>query len=72
MWRCTSRVTEEVGPETRFVDNALSINQEAVEEDKEIPVDKRTAKVLSFVANSVSPMITMVNDFPTKHPEGRF
>ena len=44
-------------PGTRFVNNQLSILKEAEEDDRGVPPDERTAKVLRTIANTVIPMI---------------
>ena len=64
-------VVESVEPGTRFQDGKLSVHQEALAEDQEIPADKRTAKVLRCIANSISTMIIMVENYPSNHPTGR-
>ena len=64
-------VVEAVQPGCRFINEQLTIQQEAVHEDINVPADERTAKVLRCIANSISPMIIMVEDFPTNLPTGR-
>ena len=67
----TNMILESFKPGTRFINNEITILQETIAQDKEIPPDKRAAKVLKDVANSVISMIVMEEDFPTNHPSGR-
>ena len=67
----TNMILESFKPGTRFINNKITILQETIAQDKEIPPDKRAAKVLKDVANSVISMIVMEEDFPTNHPSGR-
>lgn len=59
----------EVG--ARIVQGKVSIQPESIEEDTGIPADKRTAKLISSVANTISPMIQMEEECPSNHPDGR-
>ena len=54
----------------RIVDGKLSILPEAIQEDYGIPADKRTAGLIRYIANTITPMIQMEEDFPSNHPSG--
>jgi hypothetical protein len=56
---------------TRIVDGKLSILPEAIQEDSGLPADRRTAKLIRSIANTITPMIQMEEDFPSNHPTGR-
>ena len=51
----------------RLVNGQLSIQQAAKEEDENLPVDVRTAKLLREIANSITPMIKMKEDVMSNH-----
>ena len=56
---------------TRIIDGKVSILPEAIQEDSGIPADSRTARLIRTVANTITPMIQMEEDYPTNHPSGR-
>ena len=42
-----------IDPGVRFEDNNLVIKEELIEDDKKVPDDERTMKVLQDIANSI-------------------
>ena len=56
-----------VKPGLRLVDGKLSILQEPIDDDKQLPEDFRTARLLREVANTITPMIRMKEDVPSNH-----
>ena len=56
---------------SRILDGKLSILPEAIQEDSDIPADRRTAKLIRSLANTITPMIQMEKDFPSNHPTER-
>ena len=63
--------TEATEPETRFINDKVSILPEAVMEDQNIPADERTASFIKSLSNSIAPMIVMTEEYPSNHPSGR-
>ena len=55
----------------RLVDGKLSILEEAIDEDKSLPADFRTAKLLKEIANTIIPMIKMNEDVPSNYQSGK-
>ena len=55
----------------RTIDGKVSILPDAIQEDSCIPADSRTARLIRTVANTITPMILMGEDYPTNHPSGR-
>ena len=53
---------------TRIIDGKVSILPEAIQEDSGIPADRRTARLIRSLANTITPMIQMEEDFPSNHP----
>ena len=47
----TGLVTEELPPGSRFKDGKITIMEEFIEEDKEVPGDLRTAKIITEIAS---------------------
>ena len=64
-------ILDAVPVRARIVDGKLSILPEAIQEDYGIPADKRTAGLIRYIANTITPMIQMEEDFPSNHPTGR-
>ena len=60
-----------VQPGARIVDGKISILPEALQEDSDKPADRRTAELIKSVANTITPMIQMDEDYPSNHPTGR-
>ena len=58
-------------PGVRLVDGKLSILEEAIDEDKYLPADFRTAKLLRQIANTIIPMIKMKEDVPSNYQSGK-
>ena len=67
----SNMAAESVAPGTRFVNDKVSILEEAKQEDADVPADERTARFLKTVANTILPMIQMEHDCPSNHPSGR-
>ena len=49
--------TEATEPETRFINDKVSILPEAVMEDQNIPADERTASFIKSLSNSIAPLL---------------
>ena len=64
-------VSRPVRPGVRLVNGKLSILEEEVEGDEQIPADLRTARLLKAIANTISPTIRMQEDVPSNHPSGK-
>ena len=47
----------------------MKLREELFEEDKMVPEDERTMKMLKEVADSVYKCVQFTVDFPTAHPE---
>ena len=60
-----------VKPGVRLQDGKLSIHEEVIEDDEQLPADLRTARLLRTIANTITPMIQMQEDVPTNHPSGK-
>ena len=56
-----------VKPGVRYSEGELSILPEAEEEDESLPSDLRTGRLLRTIANSITPMIKMIEDVPSNH-----
>ena len=67
----SNMAAESVEPASRLVGDRVSILEEAILEDENIPADKRTANLIKTVANEIMPMIQMEEDFPSNHPSGK-
>ena len=66
----TGVASEELPPGSRFKDGLVTIVEECIDEDKNIPGDQRTAKILTEIANTVSPFIKVTFDCPSLHSDG--
>ena len=66
----TGLASEELPPGSRFKDGFVTIVEECIDEDKNIPGDQRTAKILTEIANTVSPFIKVTFDCPSLHNDG--
>ena len=53
----------------RYVRGKFVIKPELVEEDKEVPGDRRTAELVQTVANSIFKFIKVEVDYPSLHPD---
>ena len=56
---------------TQYADGKLIINAEKAEEEKEVPDDKSTMKVIRDIVNDIDDMIVMTADVPTNHGNNR-
>ena len=54
----------------RFIDGKVVIIDELIENDKSIPMDKRTADIILEIANSVTNTIKLTIDYPTNNSSG--
>ena len=66
----TNLLCEVLPPGSRYKDGVVTIVEEAIEEDKDIPGDLRTARILTDIANTVSPFIKLTFDCPSLHNDG--
>ena len=65
----TTDVLVAIDPGVRLVDGKLEVKEELVDEDKMVPEDERTMKLLKEVANTVYECVQFTVDFPSAHPE---
>ena len=61
-------VAEEAPLGMRFERGKFVVKPDLIEEDKLVPGDKRTAELVSKVANSIFKFIQIETDFPSNHP----
>jgi hypothetical protein len=62
----TAVVPQQAG--TEYIDGELVVTEERLAEDKDVPIDVRTGRLLREIANEVmKPMIKLVEDVPTNH-----
>ena len=60
-----------VEPEVSFVGDKLVRHEALVEEDKEIPCDERTFKLMKEIGYSMYPCVKFTVDVPSFHLDGR-
>ena len=60
-----------IEPGTRYVNNKLIVHNDKIEEDKSIPDDIRTMKIIQIIANNIDPTIKVTFDVPSNHDDGR-
>lgn len=60
----------ELPPGSRFRNGKVTITDEFVEEDWNVPGDLRTARILTEIAITVSPFIRLTFDYPSLHSDG--
>ena len=53
-----------------FEDGKIRIDASKIESDSLIPADKRTAKLLTEIGNTVSNFIKLTADYPSNHGNG--
>ena len=63
-------ITDPLPPGTRLIGDKFVVMEEHVEEDKEIPDDERTAKLLTQLGNEIFEFIRLTSDYPSAHPSG--
>ena len=63
-------VTKPVPLGARFRNDRVEIVEEEIENDRSIPSDLRTARILKDVGNSICPFIKVSVDCPSNHPDG--
>ena len=61
---------EELPLGSRWEEGKVVIREELMEEDRQVPGDLRTARVICDAANSIDDMIKMVFDCPSMHEDG--
>jgi hypothetical protein len=66
----TNLAMEELEPGCRLVDGKVVVVEEEVEADRAIPGDRRTARVIQDIANSICETINMTIDCPSNHESG--
>ena len=64
-------VTKPVAPGARFRNDRVEIVEEEVENDRSIPGDLRTSRILNDVGNSICPFISVTVDFFKKPSSSR-
>ena len=67
----TTDVLVAVDPGVRYEDGRLVKKEELVEEDEDVPEDKRTMEVLKDMANTVYECVQFTVDCPSSHLEGK-
>ena len=55
----------------RYEGGQITITQESLLEDTDVPNDERTMKLLQSIANSIHQSIRMTIDYPSKHADGK-
>ena len=63
-------VTKPVPPGSRFRDDRVIIVEEEIENDRDVPADLRTARILNDVGNSVCPFISVTVNCASNHEDG--
>ena len=61
-------IMEELPPGTRMVDGRFQVIEELVEEDKQVPGDRRTGELAKELANTICPYLQMEVTYPSNHP----
>ena len=61
---------EELPPGTRMVDGRFQVVEELVEEDLQVPGDRRTGELAKELANTICPYLQMEVTYPSNHPSG--
>ena len=54
----------------RLVGDVIEINEKEIENDKDIPDDKRTANIILEIANKVTDTIKLTIDYPSNNKDG--
>ena len=67
----TTDVLAAVDPGVRYEAGGLVKKEELVEEDKNVPEDKRTMEVLKEIANTIYECVQFTVDCPSSHQEGK-
>ena len=62
--------TKALPPGCRLVDGKLEIVQSEVENDRQIPADTRTGRIIQEIGNSINNYIRLTVDTPSSHPSG--
>ena len=52
----------------RLVGGKVRVVRETVEEDRRVPADLRTARIVQEIANTICPFIQTTIDCPSNHP----
>ena len=65
-----SLVTNPVPLGARFKNDRVEIIEEEIENDRSIPADVRTSKILKEIGNSICPFIKVSVDCPSNHEDG--
>ena len=55
---------------TRLVEGVFQVVEELVEEDRQVPEDRRTGEVAKELANTICPYLQMEVDYPSNHSSG--
>ena len=61
---------EELPPGTRLVEGRFQVVEELVEEDKQVPGDRRMGELAKELANTNCPYVQMEVDYPSNHTSG--
>ena len=65
-----SLISDPLPPYTMLIGDKFVVMEEHVEEDKEIPDDERTAKLMTKLGNGIFEFIRLTCDYPSAHPTG--
>ena len=63
-------VAKELPPGAKIEGNKIVIKQEQIQDDQNVPNDRRTAKILQAIANTICPFIQVEIDCPSMHKDG--
>ena len=62
--------TEALPPGCRLIGDRFEIVEDEVENDRQIPKDERTAKLLTELGNKISSFINLTCDYPSANENG--
>ena len=63
-------IMEELPLCTRLVEGVFQVVEELVEEDRNVPGDRRTGELAKELANTICPYLQMEVDYPSNHSSG--
>ena len=67
----TTDVLVAVDPGVKYDGEKLVINEDKVDEDKDIPEDKRTMEILKDIGNTIFQCVQFTVDCPSNYPNGK-
>ena len=65
----TNIVPRQMARGARYVNGEITITNETIEEDEDIPDDERTMTLFQTIANTIHPSMRVTIDYPSKHEE---